>query len=60
MGKFQDSLRAAYAACLTEEDEREQNSQWFLFNMLRLDCGNTERHCRTLEELLDIIKMNGL
>lgn len=57
---FQDSLREAYAACLMEEDEREQNSQWFLFNMLRLDCGNTERHCRTLEELLDIIKMNGL
>lgn len=57
---YQDSLAEAYAACLTQEDEKEQKSQWFQFNMLRLECDNTEWHCRILEELLDTIKQNGL
>ncbi len=57
---FLDSLEGTYAACLMRDDEKEQNSQWFEFNMLRLNCSAIEWHCRTLEELLDMIKMNSL
>lgn len=55
---FLDSFEGTYAACLTQEDE--ERSQWSKFQILHLNCSAIEWHCRTLEELLDMIKQNEL